>query len=127
MTDQDAAPDLPVNGFTSPSEALTASHHITGSWRITGAFLGLSGAEARYLALTGREPRAAHLRLTVGLPTSIETIPAAGTDVTPGSLTLTSSRTCACGCGRSFLPRTWNQVRIPGHPRRRSTQSDKYR
>jgi len=119
MSDQVPSPDMPVNGFTSPAAALMASYHITGSWRVTGRSLDLSGAYARYLALTGREPRAHHLRLNVGLPASVETIPTPGTDVTPGSLTLTSSRPCACGCGRSFLPRTWNQRRIPGHPRRR--------
>lgn len=45
--------------------------------------------------------------------------PTLGSFVTrEGYLALTGYRDCDCGCGAKFLPRVWNQKRIPGHRRR---------
>ena len=97
--------------FTSAREALAASHHITGSWRRTGAFLGLSGSEARWIVLSGREPRKPEIRAALGL--SVQ-------QTVTGAVVLAPERVCACGCRRSFVPVVPHQRRLPGHPRRRA-------
>ena len=39
--------------------------------------------------------------------------------VSDSLIALVKARECACGCGIQFIPSVWNQIRLPGHPRRR--------
>lgn len=59
----------------------------------------------------GRQPRKAAIRAALGLPAHIDQ---------DGAIILAEARECACGCRETFVPRTVNQKRLAGHPRRRN-------
>lgn len=98
----------PLTACKALSDAIVASHAITQSWNATGRFLGVSGGLAYRIAVDGYEPRSVEARSRLGLP------------VDP--VTLAPAIICSCGCGIAFIPRTPNQRRMPGHPRRRNTR-----
>lgn len=77
------------------------------SWGRVAAELAVPKVTLWRFCLRGYEPRTPRIRLALGLA------------ATPGPIVLAEARLCACQCGTWFIPRVWNQRRIPGHPRRR--------
>lgn len=76
------------------------------SWRFVAAGLGVPLGTLWRFCHDSYEPKKPEIRRALGLP------------VDP--VVLAAPRVCACGCGISYVPIVPHQVRLPGHPRRRS-------
>lgn len=74
--------------------------------------------------MQGIEPRRASIRAALGLPPLLRLSPGAGIEIAEGAVVLRSSRRCACGCERAFIPNSWNHRYLPGHRRHRSRGSN---
>lgn len=113
MTVQQADTSIGHNGTVSIDwlRAALGDHRNAGlSWRaIARLYPGVPPGTLCAIA-KGRHPRKAAIRLALGLPAHVDT---------GGAVVLAEPRECDCGCRTVFVPRTPNQKRMPGHPRRR--------
>jgi hypothetical protein len=78
---------------------------VSTSWGQLAASLGIPKATLWRFCQDSYDPKKPSIRLALGLP--VDPVPQA------------EPRLCACRCGQSFYPATWNQRRIRGHRRKR--------
>ncbi|MCJ7831381.1 MAG: hypothetical protein MUP86_02530 [Dehalococcoidia bacterium] len=96
---------MSVQTLDAIRDELNARHSPDMPWRALSPLYGGVPAGTLCAIAKGRNPKKHAIRAALGLP--IEAVQ------------LVEARACDCGCGTAFYPRTWNQKRMPGHPRHR--------